>query len=113
MTNIDKIIDGKLEMLKASCEQAINDGNADESFLTASRLAYEEIISALRQPSSDQVLAEIILKCRDALIQADYTEAWHWLYQLQEKVGTGHDPYKPWEHLERMLAAAEAQGRKL
>src|SRR6267154_892882 len=49
-----------------------------------------------RQLSSDQVLAEMILKCRDALNQAAYIEAWHWLYQLQEKVGTGYDPYKPW-----------------
>src|SRR5258708_23997724 len=55
MTDIDKIIDGKLEMLKASCEQAINDGNADESFLTALRLAYEEIIAALRCSEPDEI----------------------------------------------------------
>jgi len=71
---------------------------------------YEDALKD-RQLSSDQVLAEMILKCRDALIQADYIEAWHWLYQLQEKVGTGYDPYKPWEHLERLLSAAEAEGR--
>jgi len=104
MTDADKIIDGKLEMLGASCEQAINDGNADESFLTALRLAYEEIIAAMRrQPSSDQVLVP------RGLLNDLYRYG-----AIHPIIGVTYDqPHKVCLERVATLLAAEAEGRKM
>jgi len=45
--------------------------------------------------------AEKILKVRDAIIEQDYNEAWHWLYSI---ASPGFDKLEPWEELENLAS---------
>jgi hypothetical protein len=44
-------------------------------------------------------VAEKILKARDAFVERDYDEVWHWLYSI---ASPNYDKTEPWEDLERM-----------
>lgn len=44
-------------------------------------------------------VAEKILKARDAFVEKDYDEVWHWLYSI---ASPNYDKTEPWEDLERM-----------
>ena len=44
-------------------------------------------------------VAEKILRARDAFVERDYDEVWHWLYSI---ASPNYDKTEPWEDLERM-----------
>lgn len=44
-------------------------------------------------------VAEKILKARDAFVEREYDEVWHWLYSI---ASPNYDKTDPWEDLERM-----------
>jgi hypothetical protein len=44
-------------------------------------------------------VSEKILKARDAFVEKDYEEVWHWLYSI---ASPNYDKTDPWEDLERM-----------
>ena len=44
-------------------------------------------------------VAKKILKARDAFVEKDYDEVWHWLYSI---ASPNYDKTEPWEDLERM-----------
>lgn len=44
-------------------------------------------------------VAEKILKARDAFVEKDYNEVWHWLYSI---ASPNYDKPNPWDDLERM-----------
>ena len=49
-------------------------------------------------------VAEKILKARDAFVEQDYDEVWHWLYSI---ASPNYDKTEPWEDLERMARRSE------
>jgi len=44
-------------------------------------------------------VAEKILKARDAFVEKDYNEVWHWLYSI---ASPNYDKTEPWKDLERI-----------
>lgn len=61
----------------------------------------EQIFSSYQEFADQQQIskdvAEKILKVRDAFVERDPSEAWHWLYSI---ASPNYDKKEPWEELE-------------
>lgn len=67
----------------------------NESIVYRAMEAYAQEFADQQQIPKD--VAEKILKVRDAFIERDPSEAWHWLYNI---ASPNYDKKEPWEELE-------------
>jgi hypothetical protein len=58
-----------------------------------------QVFAAQEVGAYKKEMAEKILKIRDAIVEKDYDEAWHWLYSI---ASPDYDKLEPWEELERL-----------
>lgn len=53
--------------------------------------------------------ADRIAKCRDALVQQDYQEAWHQLYWLASDMSD--NPFEPWKTIDALSTPQERSSK--